>query len=532
MFGLNNAQLIGRLGADATISHLTNGGRVANISIATDESFLDKNSGDKVDRTEWHRIVTFQDGLVEMMEKHAKKGRLVYVSGKLQTRKWRKDGEDSDRFSTEILLVPGGRVQFLDKPNGNGAPAMNGDYRVGRRDRRDGGRQRNSVLSGLPPSRITQGQSPPSWRGAGPSFLPARSSLPPQSSQTVYTRGGRAARSATRGHSPSRVRGGPEGGVPKQAGEVPHATVSRHRTPKESRPMNATEIASALSTRAEDVCRRYLPRGRRQGRYWTVWRHKRRRGALALCAPGAPRHTRKMDRRRDQRAWRSARSHPSAHRRSIAAARHGGSPRVPSHCRRATPANGGDHAGGYDREEAARRLWRRCRPIDGTHAEAYLHARAIGHCRFPALRFHPDLIHRGDDGIHRLPALVAAVTGDDGAHRGRTAHLARPQAARQGQSRSPAQSAWARPRQGRALRRVRLRRDPACRRRHRDRAVSGHRSPSVFMPRRLYRRAAWAHSNRPKTSPCWSSPAIKMCKAGTQRIAFSTAVWNAAFPQS
>ena len=76
MFGLNNAQLIGRLGADATISHLTNGGRVANISIATDESFLDKNSGDKVDRTEWHRIVTFQDGLVEMMEKHAKKGRL------------------------------------------------------------------------------------------------------------------------------------------------------------------------------------------------------------------------------------------------------------------------------------------------------------------------------------------------------------------------------------------------------------------------------------------------------------------------
>ena len=62
MFGLNNAQLIGRLGADATISHLTNGGRVANISIATDESFLDKNSGDKADRTEWHRIVTFQDG--------------------------------------------------------------------------------------------------------------------------------------------------------------------------------------------------------------------------------------------------------------------------------------------------------------------------------------------------------------------------------------------------------------------------------------------------------------------------------------
>ena len=86
--------------------------------------------------------------------------------------------------------------------------------------------------------------------------------------------------------------------------------------------------------------------------------------------------------------------------------------------RQATPANGGNRAGGYDREEAARRLWRRCRSIDGTHAEAYLHARAIGLCRFPALRFHPDLIHRGDDGIHRLPALVAAVTGDDGAIEG------------------------------------------------------------------------------------------------------------------
>ena len=56
--------------------------------------------------------MSFQNGLVDMLEKHAKKGRLVYVAGKLQTRRWRKDGEDSDRFSTEILLVPGGRVQF------------------------------------------------------------------------------------------------------------------------------------------------------------------------------------------------------------------------------------------------------------------------------------------------------------------------------------------------------------------------------------------------------------------------------------
>ena len=126
-FGLNRAEVIGRLGADVTVNSLASGGRVANMSIATDESYIDRNAGgQRIDKTEWHRVVTFQDGLIDMLAKHAKKGRLVYVAGKMQTRKWRKDGEDSDRFSTEILLVPGGRVQFLDKPagtNGSGAPA-------------------------------------------------------------------------------------------------------------------------------------------------------------------------------------------------------------------------------------------------------------------------------------------------------------------------------------------------------------------------------------------------------------------------
>ena len=112
-FGLNRAEIIGRLGADVTVNHLANGGRVANLSIATDEGYIDKNSGERRDRTEWHRVATFQDGLVAMLEKHARKGRLVYVAGKLQTRRWRKEGEDTDRFSIEILLVPSGRC---DKP--------------------------------------------------------------------------------------------------------------------------------------------------------------------------------------------------------------------------------------------------------------------------------------------------------------------------------------------------------------------------------------------------------------------------------
>ncbi|MYE01419.1 MAG: single-stranded DNA-binding protein, partial [Alphaproteobacteria bacterium] len=84
-FGLNRVELIGRLGADVTVNHLSSGGRVANMSIATDESYISKQTGERVDKTEWHRVVTFQDGLVNMLQKHARKGRLVYIDGKLQT---------------------------------------------------------------------------------------------------------------------------------------------------------------------------------------------------------------------------------------------------------------------------------------------------------------------------------------------------------------------------------------------------------------------------------------------------------------
>ena len=70
-FGLNRAEVIGRLGADVTVNHLASGGRVANMSVATDESYIDRNgSGERIDKTEWHRCMTFQDGLVDMLEKH------------------------------------------------------------------------------------------------------------------------------------------------------------------------------------------------------------------------------------------------------------------------------------------------------------------------------------------------------------------------------------------------------------------------------------------------------------------------------
>ena len=176
MFGMNRAEVIGRLGADVTINHLTSGGRVANLSIATDESYIDRTSGTKEDRTEWHRVVSFQPGLVDMLERHARKGRLVYISGKLQTRRWRKEGEDSDRFSTEILLAPGGRVQFLDRPNGangNGAALARG----GERDRRGAGRRGQRHLAGhsflATASCALRGRFPSSRRGSASFFMQA-----------------------------------------------------------------------------------------------------------------------------------------------------------------------------------------------------------------------------------------------------------------------------------------------------------------------------------------------------------------------
>ncbi len=122
-FGLNRAEVIGRLGGDVSISSMQSGDRVASFSIATDESYVNKQSGEKVDRTEWHKVVTFQKGLIDMFEKHGKKGRLIFVAGKLRTRTWRKTGEDSDRSSTEIMLVPGSEVQFLDRIEGKGEKA-------------------------------------------------------------------------------------------------------------------------------------------------------------------------------------------------------------------------------------------------------------------------------------------------------------------------------------------------------------------------------------------------------------------------
>lgn len=111
---LNKAELIGNLGKDPEIRSFQNGGRAAALTVATSESWKDKTTGERKERTEWHRVSIMSDGLVNVVEKYLKKGAKVYIEGKLETRKWTdKDGQD--RYSTEIVLRPySGALIMLD----------------------------------------------------------------------------------------------------------------------------------------------------------------------------------------------------------------------------------------------------------------------------------------------------------------------------------------------------------------------------------------------------------------------------------
>jgi len=122
MSGINKAMLIGHLGADPEVRTLNSGTRVASFSLATSESWKDKATGERKERTEWHRIVVFAPGLVDLAEKYLKKGSKAYVEGQIATRKWQ-DSAGQDRYSTEIVLQPfRGEIQLLDRREGSGRP--------------------------------------------------------------------------------------------------------------------------------------------------------------------------------------------------------------------------------------------------------------------------------------------------------------------------------------------------------------------------------------------------------------------------
>ena len=101
---LNKVLLIGRLGADPEIKQMVNGKNVARLSLATSQSWKDKSTGEKKEKTEWHRIVVFNEGLVNVVQQYLKKGAQVYIEGQLSTRKWKDDKTGQDKYSTEILI--------------------------------------------------------------------------------------------------------------------------------------------------------------------------------------------------------------------------------------------------------------------------------------------------------------------------------------------------------------------------------------------------------------------------------------------
>ncbi len=102
---VNKVILVGNLGADPEIRRTQDGKAIANMSIATSETWRDKNSGERREKTEWHRVVCFNDGLNKVIEQYVKKGTTVYIEGNLQTRKWQ-DNEGKDRYTTEVVLQP------------------------------------------------------------------------------------------------------------------------------------------------------------------------------------------------------------------------------------------------------------------------------------------------------------------------------------------------------------------------------------------------------------------------------------------
>ncbi len=117
---LNKVMLIGNLGADPEIRSFQNGGKVANLRIATSETWKDRNTGERQERTEWHTVAIFSEGLVGVVERFLRKGSKVYIEGQLQTRKWQ-DQSGQDKYSTEVVLQGfNSTLTMLDGRSGGG----------------------------------------------------------------------------------------------------------------------------------------------------------------------------------------------------------------------------------------------------------------------------------------------------------------------------------------------------------------------------------------------------------------------------
>ena len=125
---VNKVILIGNLGADPEVRSFQNGGQVCNLRIATSETWKDRNTGERREKTEWHNVAIFNDNLVRLAQQYLKKGSKVYVEGQLETRKWQ-DQSGQDRYTTEVTLRPfRGEMTFLDGRPGGGDPGGGRDF--------------------------------------------------------------------------------------------------------------------------------------------------------------------------------------------------------------------------------------------------------------------------------------------------------------------------------------------------------------------------------------------------------------------
>ena len=136
---VNKVILVGNLGRDPEVRSMQNGGKVCNLSVATSERWKDRNSGEQQERTEWHRVVVFDDRLVDVCERFLSKGRKVYLEGELQTRKWT-DQSGQDRYSTEVVLRRfRGQLVLLDSRSEGGGGGYDAPSDYGMPDSSGGG---------------------------------------------------------------------------------------------------------------------------------------------------------------------------------------------------------------------------------------------------------------------------------------------------------------------------------------------------------------------------------------------------------
>ncbi|MCZ8080788.1 MAG: single-stranded DNA-binding protein [Rhodobacteraceae bacterium] len=136
---VNKVIIVGNLGRDPEVRSFQNGGKVVNLRIATSETWRDKSSGERKERTEWHSVAIFNENIAKVAEQYLKKGSKVYVEGQLETRKWQ-DQSGQDRYTTEVVIRPyRGELTLLDGRDGGGGGAGGGDYGGGGYDDYQGG---------------------------------------------------------------------------------------------------------------------------------------------------------------------------------------------------------------------------------------------------------------------------------------------------------------------------------------------------------------------------------------------------------